>query len=915
MDSQDFYNMFAGSGAAIQSPASIMQNVNLENELGTMQKPPKLMSLDEYSGWSERFKNWVQANHFECWMKIKKKYVPPVDGLRMVKHIGSFTDTEQTDFKAEKKMVSILQQAIKEDILVLLQHDESSQSIWQALELKFKGSASMIKSKKALIKKEFDIFTGIKGESTKQLIERYCHLIKKMNSASMQQDVSLYYKGSPSVANLQSPKIHTRFSADNTSNVASSSHQSSSSTPFASFEPNVKVQEQSSPQSSTGSNHQAYISGVQCNIAVNIKNGNEITKAAAKQHIALLASVLEAYEGLVAGKIGNPDMTKEDYDQIDPEELELIDIKWGMASLVRRAQRFMEITGRNSLSGPDQKLGFDKSKVAAGFSWDKYIPGKDDQVMMAEVVEISEVVSEPEIVDEVVSEVVEEIPTESYFEKPRTGSCPRFEEKKEAVEEVIDVSKEMTGEVLKDIADKALMGKLKEVLDDESEKSEKANSKKVVSDSEDEGNFLDRYNVKFENVEKVFKLVELNVNEINNNEFFSKLKKSFGTSRPTSSEKKDGVGKGQNKKNQFKNKGIGFEKKMAKQMFKPKEKINDVFVAGPSTDVEKDYTFSQKAVDDFNAAQKLKEETVNTTFVEHDKRVCYRYNEIGHMAKQCQKVFKKHVVEKPVQKQMFEKPKSWIVKSKPSIEVKKMENALKIDSNLFKDDVVDFENVDQFLDEFPPITSKVKTIKKKKVPNVIFDFPKTNEKCDVVFGSVSEGLPKSILSRWIMDSGASRHMTGTLALLYDVKSINGSYVGFAGNQGGRIVGQGTLTNGVISFDKVSNVVFDPLHNSCCDLDAEKYPELCTDLILNASGRMPSMMSTIKLISLVVEVHGKLEKILVTEALIHEVINFPDDADSPMRFPERMVKGCMLRMGYQGALNAANYLKLLVHCIC
>ncbi|KAJ0645960.1 putative transcription factor interactor and regulator CCHC(Zn) family [Helianthus annuus] len=56
-------------------------------------------------------------------------------------------------------------------------------------------------------------------------------------------------------------------------------------------------------------------------------------------------------------------MTKEDYDQIDPEELELIDIKWGMASIVRRAQRFMEITRRSSIAGPDPKLGFDKSKV------------------------------------------------------------------------------------------------------------------------------------------------------------------------------------------------------------------------------------------------------------------------------------------------------------------------------------------------------------------------------------------------------------------------------------------------------------------------------------------------------------------------------------------------------------------------
>ncbi|XP_022019682.1 uncharacterized protein LOC110919731 [Helianthus annuus] len=377
-----------------------------------------------------------------------------------------------------------------------------------------------------------------------------------------------------------------------------------------------------------------------------------------------------------------------------------------------------------------------------------------------------------------------------------------------------------------------------QVLDEESEKSEKAQFEKVVSDSEDEGNFLDQYipkseksvnddpimvvytmigtdklysdyeyplqNVKIENVEKVLKLVEMNINEVNNNEFFSKPKKSFVTSRPTSSGKKDG-----------------------------------------------------------------------------------------------------------------------------------------------DDDVVEFENeVDKFLAEFPPITNKVKMIVKEEVPNVTFDFPKTNAKCDVMFGSVSEGLPKSILSKWIMDTGASRHMTGMLALLYDVKSINGSYVGFAGNQGGRIVGQGTLSNGVISFDKGSSVVFDPLHNSCCDLDIHKNPKLAKfSGVLEFVGRIPIQKALTdqrpiykshierfwknasyddqnKVISSIVEVHGKEEKILVTEALIREVVNFPDEPESPMRFPERMVKGCMLRMGYQGALNAGNYLKskfqkpykFLIHCV-
>ena len=163
--------------------------------------------------------------------------------------------------------------------------------------------------------------------------------------------------------------------------------------------------------------------------------------------------------------------------------------------------------------------------------------------------------------------------------------------------------------------------------------------------------------MKIENGEKVFKLVEMNIDEVNNKEFFLKPKNSFVTSRPTSSGKKEWEGKGNNKKNNFKNKGIGFEKKTAKQVFKPKEKMNDIFVAGPSVDDEKDYIFSQKAVDDFNAAKKLKEETVKSIFVEYDKRVCYRCNEIGHMAKQCKKVFEKPVFVKPiVQKQTVKKP-------------------------------------------------------------------------------------------------------------------------------------------------------------------------------------------------------------------------------------------------------------------
>ncbi|KAJ0751831.1 hypothetical protein HanPI659440_Chr09g0317371 [Helianthus annuus] len=48
-------------------------------------------------------------------------------------------------------------------------------------------------------------------------------------------------------------------------------------------------------------------------------------------------------------------------------------------------------------------------------------------------------------------------------------------------------------------------------------------------------------------------------------------------------------------------------------------------------------------------------------------------------------------------------------------------------------------------------------------------------------------------------------MTGDMRLLYDVKSIRGGYVAFAGDKGGYITGEGIVSNGVVSFDKITFV--------------------------------------------------------------------------------------------------------------
>ncbi|KAJ0927699.1 hypothetical protein HanRHA438_Chr04g0185811 [Helianthus annuus] len=178
---EEFYNAFA-------TPITIAQHTMLENETGTMQKPSKLMNIEEYKGWEERFENWVQANYLDAWECVETKYVRPVNDDEEVIAIKNLSAEEKKKYKDEKMMTSLLHQAVKEDILVLLQHNGSAYSIWKALKSKFVGSKEMIKNKKSVLKKEFDLFRGLRTESTKQIIERYCNLIVNMKRLSITKE-------------------------------------------------------------------------------------------------------------------------------------------------------------------------------------------------------------------------------------------------------------------------------------------------------------------------------------------------------------------------------------------------------------------------------------------------------------------------------------------------------------------------------------------------------------------------------------------------------------------------------------------------------------------------------------------------------------------------------------------------------
>ncbi|KAJ0494795.1 hypothetical protein HanIR_Chr12g0601501 [Helianthus annuus] len=182
---EEFYNTFATPPAATVTAA---ETIEIENETGTSQKPPKLMYIEDFKGWQNLFENWVQAYKFDAWCLLDVDYVKPKNERGIEKALSDYSAVEKLKYTSEKMMISILQQAVKEDIFVLLQHEDTVRSIWLALINKFKGSADMTKNKRALLKKSFDMFVAFEGESTKTTIDRYCHLVQEMRRLEIKKE-------------------------------------------------------------------------------------------------------------------------------------------------------------------------------------------------------------------------------------------------------------------------------------------------------------------------------------------------------------------------------------------------------------------------------------------------------------------------------------------------------------------------------------------------------------------------------------------------------------------------------------------------------------------------------------------------------------------------------------------------------
>ncbi|KAI3802143.1 hypothetical protein L1987_30270 [Smallanthus sonchifolius] len=634
----------------------------------------------------------------------------------------------------EKKAHGSLTMALTRDIFHSFRGYDSSKDLWKALVKRFEGNSDVKKSKRELLRKQYECFRYFEQESIDELISRFYHLHTELKSYELKYlDDKLVEK----FLNALPPKFDI-----------SNSHQ---------------------PRSPTSTPKPALAKIV-------------------KDHVALFSSCMLAYENFIGGKLTDPETIEEDFNQVDPYDMEDMDIQWNMAMILRRAKRFLNRTGRKFIGGHSSaKIGFDKSKAKCykylnfghfarecqkdkaptsaqqddSYEWgihlEDAIVAHTHMCLMAEIIEMIKA-EERETVA-----AAEQQGSAFALMAIREASCSSTEVDSNSFivipcNNCLKLKGLGTNAIAPPVNGTFVNGAVDidlSFLDESSSKDNASSAEEFYSD-ECENNKID--GIVYEDL---FNEPKINKNVVNNRdnciltepdliESNDKLKKMLYGDFKTIK---------QAKKETFANKlGKNFQENIDKNYTQKIQSTSDKtssVVHQTKSNTSQNKPSTSKTSEPYRRPFK-------------ERRNCFHCGMFGHILMNCP----------------YKNQEKWPVVPKQLISLKA-----------------------------PPRKQFKTQVSKTSVQYMVKSnsFTKRRNKDSVVphvltFGNTRsyEGQPRgSVSNHWYVDSGYSRHMTGNMALLQDVKPFRGGYVASAGEKGGSITRQGVVTNGCISFDNVN----------------------------------------------------------------------------------------------------------------
>ncbi|KAI3776280.1 hypothetical protein L1987_46055 [Smallanthus sonchifolius] len=128
--------------------------LNYDNEIGTPQKPPKMLNIPILEGYKHPTHIYLDDE--------------------LPKPIFKLDEEEKKDYDREKKALGSITMALTRELFHNFRGYDNSKDLWKALHKRFEGNNDIKKSKRDLLRKQYECFRFSKNESLDDLDSIIC---------------------------------------------------------------------------------------------------------------------------------------------------------------------------------------------------------------------------------------------------------------------------------------------------------------------------------------------------------------------------------------------------------------------------------------------------------------------------------------------------------------------------------------------------------------------------------------------------------------------------------------------------------------------------------------------------------------------------------------------------------------------
>ncbi|GJU22343.1 ribonuclease H-like domain-containing protein [Tanacetum coccineum] len=310
-----------------------------------------IIKKGEYDIWSMRMRQYICHTYHNMWDIIVngEQSSPPVPK----------TAKQLAVRKNQERIKSILLLAIPDEYLLKFHNVPDAKSLWAAIKSRFGGNEESKKMQKNVLKHQFENFVTASNETLDKAYDRFQKLISQLEihgAYVSKEDINQKFLRSlpPSWSQIalimrNKPDIDEVDIDDLYNNLRV-------------YEDELKR----SLGSNSASQNLAFLSSENTNSTNEVSTANGdfgVSTAGGINQVPSTPSAHDIAYSFLAQPTTSPQLENEDFQQMDGDDLEELDLRWQVAMLTVRVKKFIQRTGRNMDFKEKRHVSLDKSKI------------------------------------------------------------------------------------------------------------------------------------------------------------------------------------------------------------------------------------------------------------------------------------------------------------------------------------------------------------------------------------------------------------------------------------------------------------------------------------------------------------------------------------------------------------------------